>query len=161
MIIKDYLIKYDLHYQRMEIMVNDQIKVLGAEKIDQFTWFNITSVSFINTANFLFSTDEKVYGFFQVIYPGEAKLLKYIEGELLEANYVPEVDMGRKHDKIVKSESYYFAKGDEVHPFSGKKKEIIKKFPQDVQTYIKKERINFKREDDLKMLIAFYNSTLL
>lgn len=64
---------------------------------------------------------------------------------------------------FIDSESYYFKKGNEMTSLSQNKKKILQQFPEqedELNSYLKKEKINLKSEKDLIKLFSYLDSVL-
>lgn len=156
--IKNYPIKYDLKYNRMEINAGNIIKVLNCEDIYNFYIFG-DNEEYRNVDYFDETND--LGGFFQIIASGSVSLLQHTDIKIMPANYVPETDTGRRSDKIVKTDSYFFSKGKRVFEITGRKNKDLDIFgdrESQVKEFVQDEKISFKNENDLVKLVSFYNS---
>lgn len=64
---------------------------------------------------------------------------------------------------FIDSESYYFKKSNEMTSLSQNKKKILQQFPEqedELNSYLKKEKINLKSEKDLIKLFSYLDSVL-
>lgn len=156
--IKNYPIKYDLKYHRMEINSGADIKVLNWEKISKF-YFIENQVEYRNVE--YYNVPDDLGGFFKVIATGDISLLQHTEIKIIPANYVPETDTGRRSDKIVKDDTYYLSKDKNVFKISGRKNKDLEFFTEKnsrIKEFVQDEKISFKDENDLVKLISFYNT---
>lgn len=159
--IKDIALKYDL--------VKDQLLFLG--KNDDEYYFNnpVKEFSLTNEANkYLFrngfpsikSLNENSY--YEVLSDLKVKLLKKNIKSISETKEFNSATVVRN---VLDNITYYFFKNGELIPF---RKDDIKniaklldaeKSTQIVDFYLK-SKLNIKKEDDLKKIVAFYNTIL-
>lgn len=149
-------LRYNMYNDQMEFVKNDQIYYMKKEKGRKVRF---------TTMNTLYKVYE-VYGdleFFLVKEDGEkASLLlkqevRFVKPKKATSQYTKakEADFKRRKDE------YFVALGDVVRKVPLKKKEFPVLFgdkAKAIKDYIKKEKLNPKKEGDLMKIIKYYNS---
>ncbi len=100
-------------------------------------------------------------GFFEVLQDGEVQLLKKVYIEILRPNFSPALNVGSKDTKIIKKSEYFYAIKNKLNQI--KKKTSLDAIQQydpsiDLESLVKKERINPNKESDLRKLFLILNS---
>lgn len=128
--------------------------ILPSEKIQQFELPGHTFIRLLHD-----STNEIKTGFYEQLYNGKVSLLAKREKKISQKYSYTEID------NVVYSQSfYYIRKGNVFYPVTGKKSlmNILKPKQKEVQEYLKKNKIKFKRAQERAMLIAveYYNQLM-
>ena len=156
-------LKYNMRDDFMHILdKNEEVRVLKFDRIQSFEWFNVETTknqTFINCLEFEINGTSLI-GFAQVLSENQPQLLKYKLLELSKGNYSVTHDAGQRYDEYVLKEKRYIAVEGILHP-ANKKKEILTVFidrEDELKTYIKRNRLNLKIDEDLLSLIGYYNT---
>ena len=162
-VIENYPIKYEIAKRQLEIKTGDKVKVLQADGVARFEWFDAdkgTVVQFVNPANFSFERTQTV-GFFEVVVDGKWRLLSRTEAEKVKGNYVAALDMGDASTKIVKKETLYLAQENHVYQIARDKKEFAARFgalSEQVYNFIKQHKLSIRQKEDLAQIIFYVNT---
>ena len=162
--IRDYPLKFDIENQRLEIKVNDGIKVLDRVNIASFEWLDESQkqmVKFVNATQYEF-VGPKAIGVFEVLVDGDdVKLLSLKKTEIREGNYNQQIDIGDRTPKIVQKESFYIWRDGWVNQLTGSKRKALLHFrgkADAVSEYAKKHKLNMKKREDLIEIVAYYQT---
>jgi hypothetical protein len=149
-------LRYNLYNDQMEFVKNDQIFYMKKEKGRKVRF---------TTLNQVYKVYE-LYGdleFFLVKAEGEkASLLvkqemRFVEPKKAQSNYAVDKKADFKRNK----DQWYIAFGDKVVKAPSKKKEVPAVFGSQskaIKDYIKKEKLNPKKEADLAKIVNYYNT---
>ena len=155
-------LKYDLQAQVIRIRFNGVIKALKAPKIQRFEFAgpNDEKRVFLNTDQF---KDEGILptGFFNILLEGALSLYSMTTLQLIKANYAPTHDAGEKSDSYLKSDHFYFGQEANVFKIPKNRNKALKFFEgraEVVKSFIQEHKLGFKKEQDLKRIVNFYNS---
>ncbi len=101
--------------------------------------------------------------FAQVLYQGGSNVYKRYQKEFVRANYEGGYSADRKYDEFAdKSELYFSKQNDEkFYRVRKSKKQILEAFPGDedaISSYIKAEKLDLKKEEDVVKLLKYYDS---
>ncbi len=152
--VQDIPVKIDINRSLVEIQYKNQIKILDASHV--YSLILKAGKDTLITANAL---DQKLpYGFFRLIYNGQSTLLCHHSTRIKPANYNVALDVGSKNDEIVKVETYYAILNGKPVALENRRNALKKQFSgnKKIFAFIKKNRINPKREADLVDLVKFY-----
>lgn len=110
-------------------------------------------------ANFrgVFKGDDKVDGFYQVLYDGGFSLLKRVKKRLVEK---VEYNSSSKTKTLFTTTNYYIQKATgDLELVKADKKSFIKVFGKEaeINDFVAKENINLKNEDDMIKLVSYLN----
>ena len=159
-----YPLKYDLHMERMEIKVGEEEKMMELDMIKSFEWADSLTGktrSFINGTDFHYVASYKTHGIFEVVEAGgKMQLLRKQEIKIKEGNYNLQIDIGDRTPKLVKVSSFYLQKDNLVFKLPNKKWKRYLFFGKEshaVEEYVKSNKLKFRREKDLKLIVRFFN----
>jgi hypothetical protein len=101
--------------------------------------------------------------FAQVLYKGGSVVYKLYQKEFVRANYEGGYSADRKYDQFADKSDFYFSKQDDPQFYKVKKskKQILSVFPDakdEISSYIKAEKLDLKREEDVVKLLKYYDS---
>lgn len=156
------LIKYDLQNDLVQYVVKDQQpEVYTARKILFFEIFDQS----VNTYRQFFTLPFTVTGgykapiFFELLEEGKMTLLSR---EILELRtYSSPYAMG-SYSRMVMIYRYFFLKENgDIEEFTGNRNDLLTMMGRngdDVEKYIKKNRLRFEEKYDFAKIIAYYNS---
>ena len=149
------MIKFDILNQQVNFLLRNQAMVAASRKINSFT-FTKSKKKFIGLVPQNWK-GRKV--FFESILEGKYTLLLYHEGIKKKPDYDPILGTGSKDEKIIEKQTYYLLQDEKVFKIPSKKKAAIKFFEQYINAadYVKRHKVNFKKEEDLIALFDFMN----
>jgi hypothetical protein len=101
--------------------------------------------------------------FAEVLYQGESTLYKLYEKEFIRANYEGGYSADRKYDEFADKSSLYLSTANNPGPIKIKKskKQILAALSgaaDGLAGYVKAEKLDLKREEDLIRLLEYYDS---
>jgi hypothetical protein len=100
-------------------------------------------------------------GFFEVLQEGNIQLLKKVYLEILRPNFSPALNVGSKDTKIIKKSEYFYSINNKLNQIKKKASlDAIQKYDSSIEleSLIKKEKINLNKESDLRKLFLILNS---
>jgi hypothetical protein len=120
-VINNLLTRYDIQNNGLEIKGRSNIYFMPGTKIKAWVIHqnNITR-AFVNGLDF----SSNVSCFFEVLVDGKATLMKRTQILIKKPDYNPSLDIGFRHSKIIKQNSFYCVKGKEVVPLAWSKKKL-------------------------------------
>jgi len=160
--ISNYLIKYDLKNNNLEIQFSGEIKILDLYKMKEFSWEDGAGVihRFVNLN--IKATSSELYGIAQLLYDGKAKLLKtYAYRPKPESDVKYGAYQAIDHNYV--QEDLYIMEGEKTLLVNGNKKRFMKFFnnySSVMMSYIKSNNLKINKVPDLKMIVAYYNSLI-
>lgn len=153
--------KYDIMNNDIELKVDGAVKVIMDQEVKEFSIKDQASgniMTFIRMDGFTYE-ETPLVGFAQVVALGRVTLVKHFYTEIKEANYSIALNVGDKHDTILKREKFYLAYKNKLYDAS-KKKQLINFYSaqgKDAKTFIKENKINLKTEIGLATVINHFN----
>jgi hypothetical protein len=101
--------------------------------------------------------------FAQVLYKGGSMVYKRYQKEFVRANYEGGYSADRKYDEFADKSSLYFSKHNDqlFYKVKKSKKQILEAFPDaenEISAYLKAEKLDLKREEDVVKLLKYYDS---
>jgi hypothetical protein len=158
--IRNKFIRYDLSNHFIEIKLDSVIKAVDGIYVKNFNLIDIDGIShrYVNCSEFVYD-NTRLLGFFEIIDEGEYSLFLRTEAILIESDYVMQLDMGSRDHKIVKEEEFFIAHDTRVIkvPRSRNNLEVLYPEVEGLKTFLKSEKVNTKKEKDLKKLVDFLN----
>jgi len=159
-IIRNHFIRYDLSNHFIEIKLDSVIKAIDGIYVKNFNLIDIDGVlhRYINCGDFVYE-DTRLLGFFEIIDEGDYSLFLRTEAILIESDYVMQLDMGNRDHKIVKEEEFFISRDKQVIKVPRSRHGLEALYPEveGLKTFLKSERVNTKKEKDLRKLIDFLN----
>ena len=162
--ITNYPLKFDIENQRLEIQVNDRIKVLGRAEIARFQWYDESKnqeVLFVNANQYEF-IGSKAVGIFEVLVDGDnVKLLSLRKTEIREGNYNQQIDIGDRTPKIVQKELFFIWRDGWVNKLTSSKRKTLLLFrgkADAISSYAKERKLSMKKRGDLIEIVAYYQT---
>ena len=164
-VIKGHEIRFDVQKNHLEIRDKHQVRVCAFYKIDRFNILNSLSdtLEFISANKFNFEDGIPIIGFFEVLAKGDVLLYSRSKIKVIESNYVPTVDMGRRDNKIVIREDYFAMKDGiiyEIENSKNKNKYLFDQHFETVKRYAKDNHLKFSKREDLVKIFVFYNGLI-
>jgi len=160
--IENYPLKFNLALDNMEIKTDDEIKVLSANFIESFTWYELETsqqVSYIPCKNYKYEGHE-FFGFFKVLYQDSTSLFSRAELAIKKGYYNQTHDAGTPEDEYLRKVSYFIAIGENVYN-ANSKKQVLHAVGDDgdqLKSFAKENKLNFGHEEDLAEIVKYYNS---
>ena len=160
----EYPLRYDVENALLEIQWGKLVKIAGEEQLSSFHWRDDegSERQYINARKFDYK-GTTLSGFVELLYQGDDSLLLKTDAILKEADYVPGLDMGSRHPEIIKQHTLLVVHEQKAIEIRNRKDFLAyaKEVPDKVlKRYIRREGINMKKEDDLRMLMGYYESLM-
>lgn len=164
-LIEDLPIRYDLGNQTLEIKYEGEVKICPLDRIQNFSYLNIggNQFKYFNTTEVNNIGFDLPKGICRVLVDDNTTLIKYIYSEKIQGNYNLALAMGDPNDKIVVKETPYAIVNDKVYEVKGsfkRNQDIFSDKSSQVKSFIKKNKLKFKSEEDLTEIFEYYNSLL-
>jgi hypothetical protein len=160
-ILGPYSCKVNLHTGQIEVMDDDVLKIIDSRKIKNFTIEGDDGKKhFVNGHDYIFS-QAPLDGFLEVLVEGEIPLFQRTSLTIMRPDNKPELNVGNKNARIIKKESFLFAKGKELTDPKGLKGNVEKIFGEkasDIKKFIRDNSLKLSRKEDLIQISQFYNS---
>lgn len=163
-VVKGYPVKYDFGSDLAEIKdtKNDTVVYVPGHQIREFEVYSPQEKKvhvYINE----FKYTKKAYPpvFYELLAAGKMELLKKIKVVLIKANYNSTLDVGSKTDtKSLRFELFVYNGKEMIKLIKSKKKilALLEDKKEQINQYIKDEKISVKKEEDLIKLFTYYNS---
>lgn len=155
---QDIPLRYNIYNDDMEFQTNDNnVLALSTPEIVEKITFGDYTMEYIP-----YVTSRNVKnGFFELILKGKASLYAKPQVEFLEAKDPAPYKDAEPAKFLRKDDRYYIRLGMEAAVPCGNKKDVLGIFTdhsEELEAFIKKNKINVKKEDELKKLVEYYNS---
>jgi hypothetical protein len=150
-------VRIDAKYNLIEIKHNDEVKVLYSYQAHSLMFHENGDIYLTNKS----LKDCDIKGFSKVLFSGESSLVCNYYTKLKEATYNPALHIGEKDKQIVIVPVYHILLGNEACiKLEKSKKKFRKQFEEEEEVYnfIKKNKINPKKEKDLLKFMEFLDS---
>lgn len=162
-LIEGYLVKLDLKGDMLEIRTPKGIKVIDGRKVKSIVWLDSLTQQphyFVRASNYKLD-GSSLTGFFQVLADGELPLFKHFTIFEKDPDYIPALDVGSRDKKIFKREAFYAARNGVLTKITSKKKllPVFESQADQMENYIKQNKLNMGKEGDLVRLFEYYNSS--
>ncbi|MES2829164.1 MAG: hypothetical protein V4687_13455 [Bacteroidota bacterium] len=154
----DLFLRYDLESDQLVYRkINSTVSMAPKGNVAEFKIDlpNGTAATFKR----LPASDGNDEGFYQVIADGKTSLLKKTKKRIVERI---EYNSSTKSKTLASQTTYFLLTGDKLVPVKNDKKGLIKALggnQEGLQSFVDREKINFKSDYDLGRFIAYYNST--
>jgi hypothetical protein len=160
------LLKYDFDTDIVQVLISqDQLKTFTSKKILYFEIYDKTVKNYrqFYALPFQVRLDYKTQSLFEVLYEGSLTLLVKEKIIMVSDPYNQAYFSGPNLSREKLAYSYFFInqKGEMNEYTSGKRAdlmEILKKNPNKVRDYIKKNKLKTDKMRDIVRITAFYNS---
>ncbi|MEM8940490.1 MAG: hypothetical protein AAGC64_14225 [Bacteroidota bacterium] len=151
-------LKYDLENHRIEVQINDLIKICPLSLVESFTFSESDRVRiFMNK-----SSGIKGPILLELLYEGKnLSLLVHHNIQIKESDYIPAIDMGSKNHKIVKIRTFIVSskEGDKILKNRiQKNQDLFKEHFLHIKEYIKINKLSLKSQSDIIEIIKYYES---
>lgn len=159
--LKDLRVRLDLSKNEFEINHDGKVKVLEGTRVKNFSLLSAQTgkrETFQNAKTFKVD-GVPIIGFLRAVdATDQMQLVGKTDLKLIQAAYVAALDAGTKKDKLVKRETYFFAKNSnlyEVLPNANKFSAQFGENSDEVKEFIKSNKLSLKNEDHLRALLGF------
>ena len=155
-------LKYDLEHNIMEIYTKRGVKIIYADKINQFSWVNRSGLTQRYVNKDRFESEETIpSGFFEIVTEGKYTLVSKNNIEYIEPNYSEIHDAGNKNGRYIHSNKFYYLANEKAFKLPKSKKSLLKIFgnhASDISSYMKENKYGHKDRYHLRKIFEFYNS---
>ncbi len=155
-------VKIDLLKNHLEIKINGQEKILDKTFFSSFSIANPETgelVLFVNAEDYS-SNGDKLVGFLQKLEIGEYEILTHNTARLASSGRSSISSTGGDTQRVVKKKKMYISKDGKAYKIK-RKKDVYKVFSKNkkrLKKYMKDNKTNVKKEEDLVKLTLFYQS---
>jgi hypothetical protein len=159
--IEGYLMKYDVKTQTVEIQSQAGVRVIEVKRVAHMVWLDSLTKEphyFVN-ANKYKENGTPLVGLMEVVFDGQRSLFKRTVINTKSPTYVPAMDVGSRDMEYYKKSEFYYNDGENVFEIKSKKK-LIESFgdlAQEVEKYMKTNKLDAKSAGDLSQVFQFYN----
>ncbi|MCX6308713.1 MAG: hypothetical protein NTY32_07780 [Bacteroidia bacterium] len=153
--VKDLLVRYNVYSNQLLYKEKQQTYLMGAPD----------SISELKFPDKTFIYREYLPGkktFFEVVLKGKVSLLTKYETEVTPANYNEALFSGNKNDVIFIKQKLYLQQGTSIVPITKKTilLEVLNDKKAEVSNLMTKERLSFRKKQDMTKLIEYYNQLI-
>ena len=158
-------IKYNLRDEQLLLLDENKIsRIIPQQQIKEFRWFDNQKRRdeyFINGIAYNLK-GVPLAGIMEILTSNGIELLLYRQLILSKGNYSLIHDAGQKNDEYLINDVYYLASDKSLFEIKNKKAlyDFAGKYQDNVKTYIKSNRLQFKDRDDLILIVDYYNRLL-
>jgi hypothetical protein len=161
MIVDGHSFRYNLKEDMLEIMADNQIRVLRGERVKAFSWRESESgatENFVSSLNYALDNVPQI-GFVKVLADGDWQLLSKYFLVVSKGQYVEALDAGIRDTKISKKETFFFSHDGNLIATTPKKDFIDRVGDDDraLAAYMKDKKLSTKSVVDLKAIHSFLN----
>jgi hypothetical protein len=162
--LENYLLQYDLIMDQFEFKIGSELKVLKGDKVMSFVTIDSATFHpsyFINGKDLKNSENLPVEGFLQVLSDGVMPLLKKIAVTVKNPDFNIALNVGNPDYKIIQNKVLYYQNGEYLHKVPGSKSGKMKIFEDksdDIQRFVKTNKLDLQKEHHLIALFHYYNS---
>ncbi|MEM1137261.1 MAG: hypothetical protein AAGI07_15590 [Bacteroidota bacterium] len=164
-IVEGYKLRYDLGNNQLEVMVNNDIKVLPLKELHYFEWVyeEDSAVSF-----FVNGLDYKIegvglVGICEVLTMGMVQLFMKRDVNISRDNYVTGFNNARSVERGNARTEFYLAEGNRLLPITKKEKDNLIQFGEkgdEIKSFVKRSKLRWKKPEDLIKIVDYYNQLL-
>lgn len=164
-VVEDVPIRYNMDNQTLEIKYEGEVKICPLERLHSFAYLNFKGSQFkyYNTSEVNNIGFDIPKGICRIIVDDKIRLLQYVYLETIKSNYNVALATGDPNHKLVKKETPYAIVNDKVYEVKGNFKgnqDIFGDKSSQVKSFIKKNKLKFKTDEDLTQIFEYYNSLL-
>jgi hypothetical protein len=164
--LENVLLKYDIVKHIVEIKDGEEVFMVSAKSVDNFTWFN-TELShfekFESIENF-YNVPEALFGFFEVLTAtrngvDEYKLLSHHDVYVYVANTSVSLSGSHRSNDLFWDDQFYLFVNGNITSIPDKRKEAYPLFVDHEVTmkkFIRKKGLNFKSPEDVHQIFSEY-----
>lgn len=148
------MVRYNVLKNQM--MYQEKLQTYVMSEPDKISYLKFPDKKMI----YLEYVDEKgwEYGFFEVAQAGKVNLLVRYEIEVIPANYNVALMSGSKNDILSLGQKFYLQRGSDLVPITKKSSlfQVLADKRAEINNYMSKERLSFKKKNDLMQLLEYY-----
>jgi hypothetical protein len=154
------MINYNCHDNQVLYQEGENTYMLNARMIDSLEFRIDENTSWIFRKVTLKDDGDPL--FMNVLYRDHSILYKRHDKEFREADIGQAYGSGQRNDEYIDRHDYYFAvEGSDVQHLRPRKRnvlEIMEAHGEEIEDFLKKDKINLRSEDDLIRLVRYYDS---
>ena len=150
--IKDLMVRYNVLNDQLLYKEKNQVYLLVAP--DSILELRFPDRTFVYTE---WADGKK--NFFEEVLRGKVSLLTKYEIEVTPANYNEALMSGNKNEVLNLKQKLFLKQGKSIVPINKKKVlvELLSDKSTEITAYLAKEKLSFKKKDDMKALVEYYN----
>jgi len=155
----DIPVRYNIFNDEIEYKKEDKNTIYALKPDTLFNMIIISADTLI--VDFYEKNKEIKSGFFKLLNDGEVSLLVKMEVEFIEAQAETTHEMAMPAKFHKKMDQYYVRKQGQVPQMVKNLKKLIESLEnhhEELNAYIKQEKLSGRKEKDLKQLIHYYNT---
>lgn len=162
-LIESYLMKYDIKDQNIEIKTQLGIRLLAVKNVSHMVWVDSATRKahyFVNGANYK-EDDTPLIGMLEVVVDGPKSLFSRTKVEIKSPTYNVAMDVGSRDTQILKKSAYYYNDASNNVYLIKSKKKFLEGFGgmrDELEKFMKDNRLDLKSEDELVKIFTFINS---
>ncbi len=154
-------LRLDLFVNELEIQIpsTNDTRVLAGDYIRFFTLEGLERRIFLNVNQF--RSEDNMKGFVELIKAGRLSLVELTKLSIIKPTYNDAMALGTKDTKIVKNSQYFVVKGNTLISIGTSKKKLLDAMADradDVEEFIKTNKLSLKSRSDITKVFAYYNS---
>ena len=156
----DYLFRYNIFRDEVEFKKDTYAPVESVKKIEGIL-VELEDDTKISVHTLTIDTNTYERKFFVEIVEGNYQLNKLVRAKFTAPKKAETTLSADVKAKFTKIEEFYVINEDKVEKLVQKKKELKKQFPDEgekMMAFVNEEKINLKKEDDLKKLFQYMNN---
>lgn len=153
--------RYNVYSNEVEVLLDTykDVKAIPGNRIKYFSvQRNGQPIRLVNVENY--PSDKTPKGFYEVLADGKLMLLQNYRVRVQKPTYNAAVGVGEKDHRFSVETDWYVAHNGQAEKWSPSKKavlQLMKDREKEVSNYLKNHQPDFKNQDDLVQLFAFYN----
>ena len=156
--VRNFPLRYNLFKQNMEFISKDEIYYIINPFRVNYLEFDKKKFLYICYAD----KGDDFNGYFEVLEEGKCDLYRRYTCRLEEGYYNKALSAGDRSYKYVKFEHYYMSKDNEpavkIKAKKGSLFKIMTENKDEIDNYIKENKLKLSKEEDLIKLVNYYNS---
>lgn len=156
----DYLFRYNIFRDEVEFKKDTYAPIESVKKIEGII-VELEDDTKISVHTLTIDTNTYERKFLVEIVEGNYQLNKLVRVKFTPPKKAENSLSADVKAKFTKIEEYYVINEDKVEKLVSKKKDLKKQFPDEGEkmlAFVSKEKINLKKEDDLKILFQYMNN---
>ena len=163
--VKDHLMRYNLTYDQLEIMVAGQVRLVDLSRIKRFSWVikGSTVENYLNTQYYMLD-GMSANGVAKVWYQGtDIILVERWEIKTQEANYIPQLDAGIRQRTYLRLQKFCWLNERKMIEIPrGWKNALVSFGPHRhaIRKFVQDQTLSFREPHDLIRIATYYDSLL-
>ncbi|MEM7551363.1 MAG: hypothetical protein AAF363_16905 [Bacteroidota bacterium] len=160
--LEDVPMRYDLFRDQMEIVIKGDKFALKENYIKSFSWYDTKSFRrsrYVNVRDFEFKDYDKK-GFIEIIFEDSVSLGFIKDISVIRGSESPTLVPDANNDRIVELANYFILENENALELSNSKKKnvpIFGKYWNKLSTFVKQQKLSFRKEEDLIRIVKKYN----